>query len=418
MLLLAGAASAEDSQPLNDNELKSREATAAAGAVEAAAKAQSAVNAAQLPSTADLSKYRLDAPEVKLDAQAAGLAYKDTGDLVTEIAQAILKAIPATKGSPTPTLLLASARTRALLVQARAVEQSLHATRASLDNMTRVLRNDIAAASTPVPAPVPGTTNARLVALPAAAVLPAISAIGQAGVAFVSALRSSYNMSGVDNTALVSAAFGNRVLGELAGKAEVLQVDAILRGALDQQSSVFKAHAALVASALAARQAVADALDMALQMRAGPLPTGGDDTPGGKQRKAILERADALTAAAVKHNANADTVDKALAGLATPDAQGDSPLDQALRGSQLAARLNADSIYTLSFVLSASKADVVAKNGLISGLKLAIGSHSIATWQLTNADGRIVGSGAGAKATELKQVAKYLFSEPVSPAFP
>lgn len=403
VMLTTSAARAADTQPLNDNELKAREATAQAGAIEAAAKAQSAINAAQLPNVGDLSKYRLDAPEAKLDAQVAALAYAETGLLAEDTANAIWQALQEAGNTTKPTLLLASARTRTLLLQARAVEQSLIATQASLDNMTLVLQNDIAAAGKPT------SSKVTFAALPAAAMLPAIAAIGEAGVAFASALRSSYKFGGVDNTTQVSAAFSNRVVGGLIKHVNVLQVEAIMSGALHPQSSVLTAHENLVRAALRARAVVTDALDKARQLRQGPLPDGTDDSAAGKERKAILDRADALTQAAIKHNANVDAVDKALATLATADAQGDSPLDQALRGSVLAANLKRDKVYTLSFGLAASKADVVAKNGLISGLKLAVGSHSIATWQLVDQNGVIIGSGSGAKSTKLQQVAKDLF---------
>lgn len=413
LLLCVAAAGAENSQPLNDNELKAREATAMSGAIEAAAKAQSAVNSAQLPSIGDLSKYKLDAPEAQLSAKTAALAYDEAGHLAQAIAADIEKALASAPQSEPPkpvTLLLAAARTRTLLIQARAVEQGLQAARASLNNITHLLRNDIAATS--VPAPTHGGSVEKVAAAAAVALLPAVAAIGETGVAFASALRSSYKFSGTNNTDLVGAAFAQRVLGRLSGKATVLQVDNILNGALDEQSVVLQAHDKLVASTQDARSAVAQALVKAAQMRAGPLPHGPDDSAGGKQRKAILEQADALTAAAVKHNANADAVDKALAALGAPDAQGESPLDQALRGSRLAAELKGSRVYTLSLALASSKADVVAKNGLITGLKLAIGSHSIAGWQLTDADGHIVGTGSVAKATELQQIARDLFSQP------
>lgn len=57
-----------------------------AGAIEAAAQAQSEINSAPRPEIGDLTKPRLDAPEAKLDAPVAALTCAETGLLAEDTA--------------------------------------------------------------------------------------------------------------------------------------------------------------------------------------------------------------------------------------------------------------------------------------------------------------------------------------------
>ncbi|KQW51450.1 hypothetical protein ASD88_02060 [Pelomonas sp. Root662] len=420
MLTSLSLAQAEDAPqaPLSAVELKARED-------KAVADAQAAINAARLPQVGDLSKYKLDAPEVKLDATAARLALAEAGGLARQVADDIERVTGcAVNGGAPVTLLLSSARPRALLMRAEALERNMLNSQTSLDNLTGALSNEIEKAKLiervtqqqqQQQQQQAGKGGAKAL-FAGIALLPAIGAIGEVGVALASAMRSSYKFDGVDNKDLITTVFGNMVQGQLSMKhgtgCRVLHVDAMLSSSLDARSPLFDREQRLSASVADAFKAVERALLKAAELRKNaPQGTNDEKSPASKLRQAWLDAADALTVAATKHNGNADAVAKALLELATPDAQGDSPLDEALRGSRLRALLPADKarLYSLNLTLAGSKADVIAKNGFFSGLKVAVASHTAATWVLFDADGRLVAAGSPGASTQASKVTDGLF---------
>lgn len=99
--------------------------------------------------------------------------------------------------------------------------------------------------------------------------------------------------------------------------------------------------------------------------------------------------------ASIKRGADAaDEADKALAGLYVADAAGITPMDNAVRGGMLAARIAGKVVYSLAIMAIASDMDMIVEDGLFKSLKLSVSSGTVARWQLTDSGGVVRSVGA------------------------
>ncbi|MCO5335663.1 hypothetical protein NHB13_03550 [Delftia tsuruhatensis] len=118
---------------------------------------------------------------------------------------------------------------------------------------------------------------------------------------------------------------------------------------------------------------------------------GGAKYSEDKPAQARVARSEAVIKLAVDA---ADEADKALAGLYVADAAGVTPMDNAVRGGMLAARIAGKVVYSLAIRAVASDVDMIAEDGLFKSLKLSVSSGTVARWQLTDSGGVVMSIGA------------------------
>lgn len=377
-------------------------ANAAQAARAALAKSETDADKAKLdyykamaPSAPDPSKYKIAAPTAPIVAgTAARMAYMEATHVSGEVAKAILEALKTDLATADVLILPEDPKTRTLISLSRALREALDQARARLVNE----RLDLDRKMTQQPT-----------ALIAGAAIPVLASIAETVLSYANILRTQYAFGTSSQTSLAEIVLQAKVQETLVAtsKIKVIEPDAIvaMMASGAKQPPELDRLRALQTELGASRQKVIDAGGVAAQLRANaPKPKDDKDKAATDQRAAALKLADDIDAKAKTVAAAAEEVDKMLATLYIADAQGNTPLDSALRGGMLNDMLASGKAYMLSLKAVSSDVDTIAADGLFRGLRVAVASNTVARWRLTGLDGVVKSVGAVQKNSQLERI--------------
>ena len=334
----------------------------------------------------DPSNYKVAAPGTpKLNASAAIRAYNEAVRIAVAIGGEVDRVARPGKlegGKCDRDVWIlpgaSMAATRTLVAASVSLEKSLEQISSQLESA----RKDLAEALRP--AAPPAADNRLMLSIAAGA------AIVQGVLAAATIAKPQFAFETVSQTSTSGSVLEAHVFGSLAAKPCYLVVDsnALLLLAPPSQPPVAGKPVPELAWLSAVRDQVAAARSEVRSALTVAQATGKAAKPG-----AAAER---IAAAAKALGDLANEVDKALATLYVVDAQGNSPIDAAVRGGRLRALLaaNADAVYFVSVKTIASDVDLAGKDGLFTRAATSLSSNTIVSWQITSVHGRVMSAGA------------------------
>lgn len=352
----------------------------------------------------DPDKYKIADPKApKLNASAARLAFWDASALARDVgAEARTAArkglsLDATCATPQITVLVSDPKVRALLAASTATRQSLAQAADQVDRrrvaLEEMLQEKLSIFITELSGTILG-----------------LSTLGELAASFAKILKSQYAFESLNQTPAAEAVFKAAVASAMLEDTCLQMLDAESVLALTgtpggQIPAELAALARLEASMEKARAAIktANARAEALRGEAGKIKTD-KDKEAAETKAGLLQQAGDIETAAKALGVLLDEREKAVAALYAADAQGNTALDAAIRGGLLLDRLNTSVARVLSLKLVGSDVDVYAKDGLFRSLSVGMGSHTAVTWQVTDAGGRVLATGARNTATPLTAV--------------
>lgn len=350
---------------------------------------------AMAPSAPDPSKYKIAAPTAPVvAATTARMAYSESADISTEVAKKILTALETDIKAGQVLILPDDPKARTLISLSRALREALDQARNRLVNERLDLEAKMAEKPT---------------FLIAGAAIPVLASIAETVLSYANILRTQYAFTTSSQTPLAETVLQAKVQEILVASSNVkiIEPDAIVAMMANgvTQPPELQRLKALQTELGNTRQKVIDAGGIAEQRRANaPKPKDDKDKAAADQRAAVLKLADDIDAKAKAVAAAAEEVDKMLAILYIADAQGNTPLDSALRGGMLNDMLVSSKAYMLSLKAVSSDVDTIAADGLFRGLRVAVASNTVARWRLTGLDGVVKSIGAVQKNSQLERI--------------
>lgn len=380
---------------------------AAATAKVALAKAQAEAEKAQidaakagLPTIPDPAKYKIDKPTaVTLTATVSRLTFHQAHGLANRLADDIAATVTGLNAAQPVALVPDDVRLRTLL----ALEQSVN--NAAVVARSRLVHSigELNAMMAPVPVQPPPPTNLGLGA--AAAPLSLIGNLAETALAYATILRTQYAFSSVVTSSNAEATLVAQAQSKLASRQnlEVVDPEAVL--VLSTSASTITKNTRDLTDTIAlARQKVLDAAAWSKEKRGQPpLPDTATDTQK-KARAAELAAAAEVDRVAATLGGSSDDAGKMMAALYVVDAQGNTPIDAALRGEALRSGLSNKLVLTLTLKVISADADTVVSDGLFRGLRMHVGHTTVARWKLSDSGGVLRGAGVSAEANSPSRV--------------
>lgn len=368
-----------------------------------AAKAKADYYQSLIPDPAKYKIAEVKAPKVA--ATANKMAYDDTTALASIIVTAIengtkVKAPVQGKCATQAAILPEDASVRTLMTVSRGVRKTLPLIVFRLQREESELGQAIDDAGKTVGGAKMGVAG--------------LSAVGELALSLATILKPQYAFETASGLTVSDAVLRSKVAETLAKNDCFNVIDSggvlyALDGANGELPPELKLTGDLESAATSLRKAVVAARAKAAELRdKNPKPASDKDKKAAAAYAAAQASAAALDARAKTAADSADEAEKTLTSLFTVDAQGGSPIDNAIRGGVLMSAVAKSPAYTLTVKSVASDIDAIAKDSLFSSLKVSVSSRTIAKWQLTNSAGRVVSAGAadaGDKSLKLVKLA-------------
>jgi len=368
----------------NQIEIANGEATARAALTKAQVEAERARSDYYQSLVPNPANYKVAAPSApKLNARASEMAFHEAEQAAQQIVAtlsrvATVKSDENNKCSESRWILPGTAAlpTRSLIALSLSTERMLQ----QVGDQVSSARQDLASA---VGGPSPGAARRSL--LPATAVAGG-AAVLQGVLSIATILKPQFAFDTSNQSTTSGSVLEAQVFGAMASApcTTVLDTNALLSlVSLSGASSTAPRVPPEIARLEEVRQQVASArADVRAALDKG---VAAKDARG--------ER---IVAAAKLLSDVATEVEKSLLALYTVDAQGASPIDGAVRGGMLRELLaaHAASTYFLTLKTIASDVDLAAKDGLFVTASTSLASHTIVSWQMANAQGRVVSAGS------------------------
>lgn len=381
-------------------------ANAAATAKIALAKAQAEAEKAQidaaksgLPNIPDPSKYKIDKPTaVTLTATVSRLTFYQAHGLANSLANDIAAAVAKLNSQQPVALVPDDVRLRTML----ALEQS--ANNAAVVAHTRLNHsiNELDVLMSPVVAPPPPIP----LVVPAAAPLALIANLAETALAYATILRTQYAFVSVSTSANAEATLIAQAQSKLAsqGGIELVDPEAVL--VLSTANSTLAGNLKTLTDTITrARQKILEAGAWSRGKRGqAPLPEAASEADK-RARAAELATAAEVDRAVAALTGSSDDAGKMIAALYAVDAQGNTPIDAALRGEALRAGLSNKTVLTLTLKVVAADADTAVSDGLFRGLRVHVGHTTVARWKLSDSRGVLRGAGVSAESSSPSRVA-------------
>jgi hypothetical protein len=393
----------------NQADIANAEASAKASLAKAQADALKARQDYYQSMIPDPSKYKIPAPSApKLAGSGTRMSFDETSPLAASIGETVRRAAGAGAASASDasvcdgnsiSIVRADAGTRTLLALSMT-------TRTTLDVVTRKLAFQRTSLETllsgkPVKA--------------AALEFGAAVALGELAASFATILKPQYAFDTMNEATTAGPVLQAKVYGALSANpcVRVVEPDAILTlvdlpapgqnvplGTLpDELQLVHDLQQEIEADRKTIKSAeakVTELLDAAAALKK-------DKKTAAAASKLSLQ-AEQIQGASKALATTVDDVEKSLAAMFAADAQGNTPIDSAVRGGVLRRAMVGRPTFSLTLKAISSDVDVVAKDCLFCRLKVELASNTIVSWQLIDDAGRVRSSGAIRKDTPLTRV--------------
>ncbi|RKL23994.1 hypothetical protein BFJ63_vAg14002 [Fusarium oxysporum f. sp. narcissi] len=326
----------------------------------AVAKSRAELASSMVPNLKDYKLAKPDAPVV--DATAATIAFQQSSALAAKIAEEVNKALGDLK---TNAVLLNSERIMELISAADSVGARLDLALSAVQSSDKDLQ-DLMDAINRAGAPSTKALGAGAAAIPA---------VVSAFFSVASAARTQYTLSSKSHSDLASSVLRAKVASALSASGyKVYEPDAYIPIGADLQ--VQKQWAALDQARKAAKNTFTSAAKLAKQLRDAEAE----------------DQAELLDAQAKVLNGVVSQAEKLMADLLTPDELGAVAMVAAQRGSWLRSSLEDTSQappvrLTVTALLSAT--DLVAADGFVRGLRIAVSGNTIGEWSILTRDGQL-----------------------------
>lgn len=352
-----------------------------------------------LPTAPDTNKYKTAAvTPPQLNAHSLLLTYTvatETAKLISsELASAIKTPQCDRKQLGLPIIMGQDSKARILLSMYRGLTKALPATTSELKQKSDAIalmatdKNNFA---------------------PALAAAPQILAsLGETVVSFATILKKQTGFVSTNQTELARSIFTSAVVGQLVGNAVFLVPEASLSIGDDDKSIIEKQIQELNSKIRSSRSIAISAEALSTKLKLSAAKPKQDNKSTTAANAGDLAKSDRLDIAVKELITLIDEAKKAVGDLMRSDGTSSSLFDQALQAEILTSKLKTSCAYTLALDVVASDIDTVATDRLIGGLKLYTAGTTVATWALTNEDGRIISKGV--RKAELP-VARYSLPE-------
>lgn len=350
----------------------------------------------------DPSKYKIaDVKAPKVTATANKMAFADTTKLAHVIVEAIqtstsVKASVAGQCAVQATILSEDASVRTLMTISRSVRKTLPLIVTRLAREDSELNQAIDDSGKSAGGPKMGVAG--------------FAAVGEFALSLATILKPQYAFESASGLTVSEAVLRSQVSAALVKNSCFTVIDAAgVLYALDGDGTnlplELKLSSEVEAGVNALRKSVVVARAKAAELRdKNPKPTSDKDKKASAAYTAAQAAAAALDAKAKAAADAADEAEKALGLLFAVDAQGGSPIDNAIRGGVLLSAVAKSPAYTLTVKSVASDIDAVAKDSLFTSLQVSVSSRTVVKWQLTNSAGRVVSVGAADTGEDMKMV--------------
>lgn len=340
----------------------------------------------------DLSAYKREAPSSvpQVAATTTRVAYQQAQALAASVAQQIQVELKKPTDPPSNTspdrLLLDSPHLLGYQSSFSSVQSLLKTNFESVDKLNENLKEALRAKE-----PEPAKKNDRSKGGDAgdskAAGIAAAIPLLQLGLSVATALRTSYVMGGTTHESLSTKVLQAQVVSNLADKSiKVYDADAAISWPKNGDAKLTTAISDLQTLVAKARASLfdADKRVKALTVKAKSPDPKGDPDPE------LTAFAEGIAAHAKLLAADTDAAAKYLVSLYTPTDTGLTPLIAAKRGlwlnDQLEKNPNAPRLTVASAVAAT---DIIAADGWLRGLRVAVAGNTIVEWKLVFPDGRV-----------------------------
>lgn len=246
-----------------------------------------------------------------------------------------------------------------------------------------------------------------------AAALAAAIPLLQLGLSVATALRTSYVMGGTSHESLSTKVLQAEVVSQLAVKSiKVYNADAAISWPKEGDATLTKSISDLRELVAKSRASLSDADKKvkALTVKAKSPDPKGDPDPE------LTEFAEGIAAHAQLLAADTDAAAKYLVWLYTPTDTGLTPLIAAKRGLWLddlfAKNPNAPRLTVASAVAAT---DIIAADGWLRGLRVAVAGNTIVEWKLVFPDGRVATGTAQSCSTPKDPTCAHVVLRPDEP---
>ncbi|QPS78497.1 MULTISPECIES: hypothetical protein [Delftia] len=326
----------------------------------ALAKSRAELSSSLVPNLKDYKLAKPDAPVV--EATAATIAFQQSAALAAKIAEEVDKALG---DLMTKAVLLNSERIMELISAADSVGARLDLALSAVESSNRDLQDLMDAINR---AGTPGTKTLGA----AAAALPAVVS---AFFSVASTARTQYTLNSKSHTDLASSVLRAKVASALSASGyKVYDPDAYIPVGSDLQ--VQKQWAALDRARKGAKNTSISATKLAKTLR---------DANAEEEAELLDSQAKVLSGVVSQ-------AEKLMADLMTPDDQGTVAMVAAQRGSWLRSRLEdtdpaPPARLNVTALLSAT--DLVAADGFVRGLRIAVSGNTIGEWSVLARDGQL-----------------------------
>nr|WP_314709546.1 hypothetical protein [uncultured Comamonas sp.] len=326
----------------------------------ALAKSRAELSSSMVPNLKDYKLAKPDAPVV--EATAATIAFQQSAVLAAKIAEEVDKALG---DLMTKAVLLNSERIMELISAADSVGARLDLALSAVESSNRDLQDLMDAINR---AGTPGTKTLGA----AAAALPAVVS---AFFSVASTARTQYTLNSKSHTDLASSVLRAKVASALSASGyKVYDPDAYIPVGSDLQ--VQKQWAALDRARKGAKNTSISATKLAKTLR---------DANAAEEAELLDSQAKVLSGVVSQ-------AEKLMADLMTPDDKGTVAMVAAQRGSWLRSRLEdtdpaPPARLNVTALLSAT--DLVAADGFVRGLRIAVSGNTIGEWSVLARDGQL-----------------------------
>ena len=347
----------------------------------------------------DPDKYKIADPKApKLNASTSKLAYSNAATIAARIVTIIRTATPQKccakdddKTNPI-SILLTDSSAQSLLTQSASTQSVLSLAKKKLIAQRALLKASTEAKDEKAAAPAIGV----------------ISDVVQLAASFALILKPSRAFDSVSHQAVADSAFQSEVVGKLAASecitvhnpSAITNLSTVpVPGVADKNAPIELTLAAELTQEIGlSRDEIKTANEKIATMAK---PVGNETKKEKADRAATLKK---FTDQVATFSALVDECDKGLTALYLIDAQGNSPLDLAVRGGILRKTLTGRSVYTLALRTISSDADIIAKDCLFCEYKVMVGTTTAVSWQLTDQTGIITSAGMDSEHTALAKI--------------
>lgn len=377
-----------------------------------------------LPTPLDPSKYRVNAPKAPaVDAAAIEMTY-DSVLLISDIVSKKIKAAisnPAlgcqreiTKSTSLPIIVQEESKPRQLidiyrstLINVNFFEKKVNEANTELNSALTVSEPELGTIT------ITGLNSA--------------SAIIETAISLAAALKPEYTMASISGKTIADSAFRWSLYSSLEGSARIINPEHAISNINfpdsendnEENGDNHNVYGTLTKKFSKLSDSINDSVDLIdksnekikeAKNEISKLPKKKDASPNNaksnaKELAALNAYISSVTDSTKKLQATVDLTKKAMIDLNVPYENGISTMNAATQGELILDAMRTGCLYTLSTQVIDSAIDVIAKDGLFSGLQVRAGQASIVRWAVYNEFGILISSGIVKNRIQAKKIA-------------